>query len=325
MLALDLGVFHKKSREVTIKEALSWTGVWIALALLFNLFLYHFLGKEKAIEFLTGYLIEKSLSVDNIFVIIMIFAYFSVPRAFQHKVLFWGILGALVMRIIFIFAGVELLQRFHWLIYIFGSFLIITGIRMLRPNDSAVDPTHNPLVKLSQKIFRITPSFYGDRFFVRLHGLLWATPLFLVVVMIETTDLIFAIDSIPAILAVSDDPFIVYTSNVFAILGLRSLYFALSGIESYCKYLKYGLATILVFVGAKMCLTDFVKIPVEISLVIIVFVLGISMSLSLYITRSRAQSPKQLTCGNLYLKKAIEIKERKNDSYEGTKIQTKHA
>lgn len=289
MLALDLGVFHRKSHEVSVKEALTWTGIWIALAMLFNLFIYHHFDKEKAIEFFTGYIIEKSLSVDNIFVIIMIFSYFNVPRLYQHKVLFWGVFGALVMRVIFIFAGVELLHRFHWLIYIFGGFLIITAIRMIVSKDDKLEPEKNPLVKLVRKRFRVTPSFHGDNFFVRLGGRLSATPLFLVVIMIEATDLIFAVDSIPAILAISDDPFIVYTSNVFAILGLRSLYFALSGIEKYFQYLKYGLAVILVFVGAKMCLMDFIKIPVEISLIVIVFVLGISMLASVVISNKQRQ------------------------------------
>lgn len=287
MLALDLGVFHRKSHEVTVKEALTWTGVWIALAMLFNLFVYYYFGKEKAIEFFTGYLIEKSLSVDNIFVIIMIFSYFNVPKLFQHKVLFWGILGALAMRVVFIFAGVELIHRFHWLIYIFGGFLIFTGIRMITSGEAKLDPESNPLVKLIRKLFRITPSLHKDQFFVRINGILWATPLFLVVIMIEATDLIFAVDSIPAILAISDDPFIVYTSNVFAILGLRSLYFALSGIENYFRFLKYGLAVILGFVGSKMCLMDFVKIPVDLSLIIIVFVLGISMLASVVIAGPR--------------------------------------
>ncbi len=290
MLALDLGVFHRKSHEVSIKEALTWTGIWIALAMLFNLFIYHHFDKDKAIEFFTGYIIEKSLSVDNIFVIIMIFSYFNVPRLYQHKVLFWGVFGALVMRVIFIFAGVELLHRFHWLIYIFGGFLVITAIRMITSKDDKLEPEKNPLVKLVRKRFRVTPSFHGDNFFVRLGGQLSATPLFLVVIMIEATDLIFAVDSIPAILAISEDPFIVYTSNVFAILGLRSLYFALSGIEKYFQYLKYGLAVILVFVGAKMCLMDFIKIPIEISLIVIVFVLGISMLTSVVISNKRQHS-----------------------------------
>lgn len=285
MLALDLGVFHRKSHEVTVKEALTWTSIWITLAMLFNLFVFYYFDKEKAVEFFTGYVIEKSLSVDNIFVIIMIFSYFNVPKTYQHKVLFWGILGALVMRVIFIFAGIELIHKFHWLIYIFGGFLIFTGIRMVTASDVKLDPEKNPLVKFVRKFFPVTPAFVGDKFFTKIDGKRWVTPLFLVVIMIEATDLIFAVDSIPAILAISDDPFIVYTSNVFAILGLRSLYFALSGIEDYFRYLKYGLAVILVFVGTKMCIMDFFKIPVEVSLIVIVFVLGISMIASVVISR----------------------------------------
>jgi tellurite resistance protein TerC len=277
MLALDLGVFHRKSHEVSVREALTWTCVWITLAMLFNLFVYYYFDRSKALEFFTGYLIEKSLSVDNIFVIILIFSYFKVPSAYQHKVLFWGILGALVMRVIFILTGVELIHRFHWLIYIFGAFLVYTGIRMLTSGDLKIDPEKNPLVKLARKVMPITPSFEGDRFFVKQEGKTWATPLFLVVILIETTDLIFAVDSIPAILAISDDSFIVYTSNVFAILGLRSLYFALAGIEKYFKYLKYGLSAILVFVGVKMCVADLFKIPIEVSLIVIGFTLMIAM------------------------------------------------
>lgn len=277
MLALDLGVFHRKSHEVSIREALTWTCVWITLAMLFNLFVYYYFDRSKALEFFTGYIIEKSLSVDNIFVIILIFSYFKVPSAYQHKVLFWGILGALVMRVIFILTGVELIHRFHWLIYIFGGFLVYTGIRMLTSGDLKIDPEKNPLVKLARRIMPITPSFEGDRFFVKQEGKTWATPLFLVVILIETTDLIFAVDSIPAILAISDDSFIVYTSNVFAILGLRSLYFALAGIEKYFKYLKYGLSAILVFVGVKMCVADLFKIPIEVSLIVIGFTLMIAM------------------------------------------------
>lgn len=285
MLALDLGVFHRKSHEVTVKEALTWTSIWITLAMLFNLFVFYYFDKEKAVEFFTGYVIEKSLSVDNIFVIIMIFSYFNVPKTYQHKVLFWGILGALVMRVIFIFAGIELIHKFHWLIYIFGGFLIFTGIRMVTASDVKLDPEKNPLIKFVRRLFPVTPTFVGDKFFTKIDGKRWLTPLFLVVIMIEATDLIFAVDSIPAILAISDDPFIVYTSNVFAILGLRSLYFALSGIESYFRYLKYGLAVILVFVGTKMCIMDFFKIPVEVSLIVIVFVLGISMLASVIISQ----------------------------------------
>lgn len=288
MLALDLGVFHRKAHAVSVKEALVWTGVWITLSMLFNLFVYSYFGKEKALEFFTAYLVEKSLSIDNIFVMIMIFSYFSVPDSYQHKVLFWGILGALVMRIIFIFAGIELIHKFHWLIYIFGSFLLITGLRMVFGEDKPIEPEKNPLVKLVRKLFPVTNSFEGDNFFVRKDHKTYATPLFVVVVLIEGTDLIFAVDSIPAIIAISEDTFIVYTSNVFAILGLRSLYFALAGIEKYFTYLKYGLATILMFVGIKMCITDFYKIPVEISLIVISFLLAVSMIASLSIKRKTA-------------------------------------
>ncbi|MFM7429059.1 MAG: TerC family protein [Flammeovirgaceae bacterium] len=277
MLAIDLGIFHRKSHEVGVKEALTWTCVWITLAMLFNLFTYYYFDKVKALEFFTGYLIEKSLSIDNIFVIILIFSYFKVPKAYQHKVLFWGILGALVMRFIFILSGVELIHRFHWLIYIFGGFLIITGVRMLTSGDQKIEPDKNPLIKLAKKIMPITTAFEGDKFFVKRNARTWATPLFLVVILIETTDLIFAVDSIPAILAISDDTFIIYTSNVFALLGLRSLYFALAGIEQYFKYLKFGLSAILVFVGIKMCIVDWFKIPIEISLIVIGFTLAIAM------------------------------------------------
>src|SRR5688572_24535626 len=216
MLALDLGVFHRKSHTVTVKEALVWTGVWVTLALIFNLLIYSYFGEEKAVEFFTGYLIEKSLSVDNIFVIILIFSYFQVPQEYQHKVLFWGILGALVMRVIFIFAGIELIHKFHWLIYIFGGFLIFTGIRMVTAMEQKLNPDKNPLVRITRKLFPVTAGFEHDNFFVKREGKLWATPLFIVVILIEGTDLIFAVDSIPAILAISEDPFIVYTSNVFA-------------------------------------------------------------------------------------------------------------
>jgi tellurite resistance protein TerC len=284
MLALDLGVFHRKSHEVSVREALTWTAIWISLAMAFNLFVYFHFDKEKAIEFFTGYMIEKSLSVDNIFVIIMIFSYFNVPKAYQHKVLFWGILGALVMRAIFIFAGIELIHKFHWLIYLFGGFLIFTGIRMLTSSGVKLEPEKNPMVRGIRRVLPITDRFHEDDFFVRIDKKLWATPLFMVVMLIEGTDLIFAVDSIPAILAISDDPFIVYTSNVFAILGLRSLYFALAGIEEYFRYLKFGLSAILVFVGTKMCIMDFYKIPSEISLIVILFILAIAMIASVVVT-----------------------------------------
>lgn len=287
MLALDLGVFHRKSHEVSIKEALAWTAVWIGFAMLFNLFVFYYFDKETALEFFTAYLVEKSLSIDNVFVIIMIFSYFNVPPSYQHKVLFWGILGALIMRVIFIFAGIELIHKFHWLIYVFGGFLIVTGIRMVTSGDKPMDLEKNPLVKFLRKHFPVTETFVGDSFFIKRDNKWWATPLFIVIILIEGTDVIFAVDSIPAIISISEDPFIVYTSNVFAILGLRSLYFALAGIEKYFTYLKYGLAAILTFVGLKMSLADFVKIPVEISLVVIAFLLAISMIASVALKKDR--------------------------------------
>ena len=287
MLALDLGVFHRKLREISVKEAFLWTGFWVILSFAFNVIVYYTLGEDKAFEFFTGYLIEKSLSVDNIFVIILIFSYFQVPQAYQHKVLFWGILGALVMRGAFIFVGVELIHKFHWLIYIFGAFLIYTGIRIVKSGDMKIDPGKNPLIRLARRFFSVTEQFVKDRFFVKIDGRLWATPLFLVLILIESTDLIFAVDSIPAILAISDDAFIVYTSNVFAILGLRSLYFALAGIEKYFKYLKYGVSAILIFVGIKMGIVDFYKIPVEISLAFIFISLSLATLASMLFTKDK--------------------------------------
>jgi tellurite resistance protein TerC len=289
MLVLDLGVFHRKSKEIGVKEALVWTAIWIAMSLMFSVFVFYRFGEDKTYEYLTGYLIEKSLSIDNIFVMMLIFSYFHVPAAYQHKVLFWGILGALVMRVFFILAGIELIHKFHWLIYIFGGFLIFTGIRIATQGDAKLNPEKNPVVKFVRKLFRVTPAFEEDKFFVRRNHQLWATPLFVVVVLIEATDLVFAVDSIPAILAISDDPFIVYTSNVFAILGLRSLYFALAGIEKYFVYLKYGLAAILVFVGIKMCIADFYKIPIGISLGFIV------LSLTVTVIASRLVKPAKAT------------------------------
>jgi tellurite resistance protein TerC len=281
MLFLDLGVFHRKSHQISVKEALKWTGIWIGLAFLFNVFVFYYFGEASAYEFFTGYLIEKSLSIDNIFVFIMIFAYFNVSPASQHKVLFWGILGALVLRAAFIIVGVELIHKFHWLIYVFGAFLIYSGIRFFQHDDIKVDPDKNILVRIARKIFPVTAEFQGDKFFIRRDNKLWATPLFIVVILIEATDLVFAVDSIPAILAISNDSFIVYTSNVFAILGLRSLYFALAGIEKYFVYLKYGMAVVLLFVGLKMCIADFLKIPIEISLSFIVLTLFASVVASM--------------------------------------------
>ncbi len=282
MLVIDLGVFHKQAHVVKIKEALIWSAVWITLALIFNYVIYYFMGKEKALEFLAGYLIEKSLSVDNLFVFIMLFGFFNVDPKYQHKVLFWGIIGALIMRAIFIFAGVALLEKFHWLIYIFGGFLIYSGIAMLKPHKSDIEPDKNPLVRLFTRFFPVTQTMHGGKFFVRINKRMFATPLFIVLIIVEFTDLIFAVDSIPAILAVSKDTFIIFTSNVFAILGLRALYFALAGITQYFYYLKYGLAAILSFVGIKMIISGYYKIPITLSLIVIFVLLLISILASVF-------------------------------------------
>lgn len=290
MLALDLGVFHKKAHEVKMKEALTWSAVWIACALIFNTLIYYYWdwmapgseysNKDAALAFLTGYLIEKSLSVDNVFVFLMVFTYFQVPSLYQHKVLFWGILGALVMRAIFIFAGVSLITTFHWMIYVFGALLIFTGINMALQKDKKLQPERNPVIRLFKKWFPVTNDYHGDHFFAKIDGRKVATPMFIVLLVIETTDVIFAVDSIPAILAITNNSFIVYTSNVFAILGLRALYFALAGIMGLFHYLHYGLSVILVFVGLKMMAVDFYKIPVEYSLMVVMGILFISVVLS---------------------------------------------
>lgn len=285
MLALDLGVFHRKSHEVSVKEALTWSGVWIFLALCFNVFIYFQFSEKWALDFFTGYLIEKALSVDNIFVFVLIFSFFQIPSKYQHKVLFWGIIGALLMRVIFIFAGVALLDKFHWLIYIFGAFLFYTGIKMITDKGNKFDPEKNPLFKFVKKIIPITSEFHEDKFFVKDNGKKFATPLFLSLIVVELTDVIFAVDSIPAILAITQEQFIVYTSNVFAILGLRSLYFALAGIIERFKYLSVGLAVILMFVGLKMVSVDIYKIPIEISLLTIVLILAVSIGYSLVKTK----------------------------------------
>ena len=281
MLAVDLGIFHRQAHAVSMREAGIWSAVWIALALVFNLGVWKFLGPQPGVEFLTGYLIEKSLSIDNIFVIALLFAYFKVPGEYQHRVLFWGILGALVMRAAFILAGAALLDRFHWIIYLFGGFLVLTGIKMAFAPEHGVEPERNPVVRLVRRLMPVTSDFRGASFFVREGGRRAATPLFLVLVMVEFTDLVFAVDSIPAIFAVTRDPFLVYTSNVFAILGLRSLYFLLAGVMHKFEYLKLGLAAILVFVGAKMALVDWVKVPTVLSLGVIAAILALAVAASL--------------------------------------------
>jgi len=284
MLALDLGVFHKKSHKVPVKEAITWSLVWVSLALSFNFLVYLWLGKIKALEFLTGYVIEYSLSVDNIFIFILIFTYFAVKEEYQHRVLFWGIIGALIMRAIFIFAGVALINRFHWIVLIFGGFLVYTGIHMLFQKDVAVDPEKNAVVKFFRKFLPVTDTYHGNKLFIKQKHRLYATPLFLVLLVIESSDLIFAVDSIPAILAISKDSFIVYTSNIFAILGLRSLYFAVSGIMGYFRYLKVGLAFVLSFVGSKMLLAFInIEIHIVLSLLVIVSILTVSVIASVLI------------------------------------------
>jgi tellurite resistance protein TerC len=280
MLALDLGVFHRKSHTVSLREAGLWSCIWISLALLFNLAVWRWFGPERGLEFLAGYLIEYSLSVDNIFVFVLLFSTFAVPAAYQHRVLFWGILGAFILRAIFVWAGAELLERFHWAIYVFGGFLVLTAFKMLRQMEPD-DPAQSKLVKFVQRIIPCTPGYEGDRFFVRHTGKLVATPLFVVLIAVEFTDLVFAVDSIPAIFAVTTDPFLVYTSNVFAILGLRSLYFLLAGVVHKFVYLRIGLALVLGFVGAKMLLSSVYKVPIGWSLAIIALLLGGSIAASL--------------------------------------------
>jgi tellurite resistance protein TerC len=281
MLALDLGVFHKQSHEVSVKEAAIWSAVWVALAAVFNFGVYLGFGPERALEFTTGYLLEKALAVDNLFVFVIIFSAFAVPARSQHRVLLWGVIGALVMRAGFILVGGAFLQRFHWGIYVFGGVLAITGVKLLVQRNHEVHPERNPLVRAFQKIFPVTHEFAGDRFTLVKNGRRYATPLLLAMVAIEVSDLIFAVDSIPAIFAVTDDPFIVFTSNIFAILGLRSLYFLLAGVITKFAYLNVGLAFVLIFVGAKMLLMDVYKLPILVSLAAIAAILGASIAASL--------------------------------------------
>lgn len=281
MLALDLGLFNRTAHKISLKEALIWSVVWFTLAMCFNTLIYFWQGQAKALEFFTGYVIEKSLSVDNIFVFVLIFTYFKTPAIYQHKILFWGIIGALLMRAAFIFAGITMLEKFHWTIYIFGVVLIFTGYRMLTKKEKMMEPEKNSVIKFIKKIIPVTHELHGSKFFVRLNKKLFATPLFLVLIIVEFTDLIFAVDSIPAILAITQDRFIVYTSNVFAILGLRSLYFALAGIIDKFHYLATGLAIILIFAGVKMLVSDFYKLPTQFALIVIILVLAISIIASI--------------------------------------------
>jgi len=281
MLAVDLGVFHRKAHEVSLKEAGAWSAVWVALALTFNAGVYAWLGPERALEFTAGYLIEKALAVDNIFVFVIIFSAFAVPVVYQHRVLFWGVLGALAMRAAFILAGGAFLQRFHWAIYLFGAILVVTGVKLLLQRNQEIHPERNPLVRGFQRLIPVSHEPSGGHFIVKRDGKRFATTLLVALVAVEVTDVVFAVDSIPAIFAVTSDPFIVFTSNIFAILGLRSLYFLLAGVIDRFAYLKVGLSFVLVFVGAKMLLVELYKVPIGASLAIIAGILGLSVVASL--------------------------------------------
>jgi tellurite resistance protein TerC len=280
MLVLDLGVFHRRAHTVKFREALAWSGAWIALAAIFAVVIFFWHGRTPALEFVTGYVIELSLSVDNLFVFLLIFRFFQVPAIHQHKVLFWGILGALIMRAIFIAAGVSLIQTFHWIIYAFGAFLVYSGIKLFFQEEAEIHPEKNPVLHLFRRWVPVTKDYVGNKFFVRRAGL-YATPLFVVLLVVETTDLLFAVDSIPAILAITRDAFIVYTSNVFAILGLRSMYFALAGMMEMFRYLHYGLSLVLISVGAKMLLSHYFEIPTPVALAAVAGVLAISVIASM--------------------------------------------
>jgi tellurite resistance protein TerC len=294
MLALDLGLFQRKSHVISTKEAMGWFGVWVGLAMLFNIgvILFHPRGGDAGIEFFTGFLVEKSLSIDNVFVFILIFNYFHVPAAWQHKVLFWGIIGALVLRVAFILGGLALMEKFHWMIYVFGGFLVFTGVAMMLRKDEKMDPSNSWAVRTFRRFFPATERFEGNRFFIRKDGKLWATPLFVVLLAIESSDIIFAVDSIPAIFAITSDPFIVFTSNIFAMLGLRALYFGVSGFMKMFHFLHYGFASIILILGVKMLLSEVFKVPVALSLVLIMLILLVCVIISLL--RPRQADLKQL-------------------------------
>jgi tellurite resistance protein TerC len=281
MLILDLGFVQRRAHFPSMKEAIGWSAVWISLALLFDLFLWYELGSVKALEFFTGYVIEQALSVDNVFVFIVILTYFAVPREAQHKVLFWGVLSAIVFRAIFIVLGAALVAKFHWILYLLGAFLVATGIKLWFQGDTEVHPERNPFVRFVRKMFPLTNDYRGQKFFVRENNKLMMTPLFLVLVMIETTDIAFAVDSIPAIFAITRDTVIIYTSNIFAVLGLRSLYFVVAGFMKQFRYLKYGLSFVLAFIGVKMLIEPLYKVHIGASLLIVFAVIALSVGLSL--------------------------------------------
>lgn len=298
-LAIDLGVFHRHAHEILWREAVAWSVVWIVLALIFNAGVWYFYGSQRGLEFLTGYLIEKSLSLDNVFVFAVLFSSFAVPPIWQHRVLYWGVLGALVMRALFIGAGTAALNQFHWVIYVFGGLLILTGIKMLVRRDEDVQPERNPIFRLFRRMVPAVPEYHGPKFTVVKDGRRYATPLLVVLVAIELTDLVFAVDSIPAIFAVTRDPFIVYTSNIFAILGLRALYFLLAGAIRRLAHLHVGLALVLVFVGFKMLLAEVYKIPTPVSLVVVSLLIGGAVVTSLLKTRAEAVSGRARAAGEV--------------------------
>lgn len=289
MLAIDLGVFNKKSHNVGFKESLIWSAVWISLAMVFAGIIYFWHGQEDSLLFLTGYAIEKSLSVDNLFVFLLIFGHFKVPGEYQHKILFYGIVGALVMRALFIWGGINIIQKFDWVIYVFGAFLVYSGLKMLKPSPHEKDLDKSKLMRLLRKVLPITPHLHRDKFFVKVSGKTMVTPLFVTLIFIELSDVVFAVDSIPAIIGVTDDPFLVFTSNVFAILGLRALYFALKGFSDMFEYLKYGLSAILIFIGAKMLAHHIYKMPVAVTMGVIFGVLALSVGVSLIYPKSKKQ------------------------------------
>ena len=281
LFALDMGVFHRQSHKISIREALIWTGIWMAVAFLFNLAVYFWMGQEAAIEFAAGYIVERTLSFDNLFVFVLIFSYFRVPSLYQYKVLFWGITAALVLRGIFVLAGIELIDKFHWIIYLFGAFLLVSGLKLaLRKDEEPMDMGRNPVLRLCRRFLPTIDQYGNGDFFLKIDGKLFATPLFIVLLVIETTDVLFAFDSVPAILGITLNPIIVYTSNIFSILGLRALYFALAGCMSMFHYLNQGITLILIFVGGKMLLSGFYEIPAAVALGVIILVLAASVGLS---------------------------------------------
>jgi tellurite resistance protein TerC len=285
MLAIDLGVFNRKAHEIGFREALVWSIVWTVVALLFNGAVFLYLGPERGLEFFTGYVIERALSFDNLFVFVLIFSYFGVPRQYHHRALFWGVVGALVTRAIFIAAGVALIVRFEWILYFFGAVLVYSGWKMLREKDVEVHPDRNLIIRAARTLFPVTADFGAGRFFVRKEHRLFLTPLFLVLITIETTDIVFAVDSIPAVFGVTHDPFVAFTSNIFAILGLRASYFLLESILKTFKYLSHGLSVVLIFIGLKMLIADIVHIPIGMALAIVIAVLGVAIVASMISVR----------------------------------------